>query len=53
MNEGYSRSKAVRMAEEWVAVPGTSEHIQNIVTILSPFRPVFILKSLLFAISIP
>ena len=26
VNEGYSRSKAVRMAEEWVAVPGTSEH---------------------------
>lgn len=26
VNEGYSRSKAVRVAEEWVAVPGTSEH---------------------------
>ncbi len=26
MNEGYFRSRAERMAEEWVAVPGTSEH---------------------------
>lgn len=26
MNEGYFRSRAERIAEEWVAVPGTSEH---------------------------
>ena len=25
-NEGYSRSRAERIAKEWVAVPGTSEH---------------------------
>ena len=26
VNEGHSRSKARELAEEWVAVPGTSEH---------------------------
>ncbi|MDE6686798.1 MAG: M15 family metallopeptidase [Lachnospiraceae bacterium] len=26
INEGYFRSRAERIAEEWVAVPGTSEH---------------------------
>lgn len=26
INEGHSRSKARELAEEWVAVPGTSEH---------------------------
>lgn len=26
MNEGYSRTRAERAAEEWVALPGTSEH---------------------------
>ena len=26
MNEGYSRSRAEKIAKEWVAVPGTSEH---------------------------
>lgn len=26
MNEGYFRSRAEKIAEEWVAVPGTSEH---------------------------
>lgn len=26
VNEGYSRSEARELAEEWVAVPGTSEH---------------------------
>ena len=25
-NEGYSRSRAERLAKEWVALPGTSEH---------------------------
>mgnify|MGYP002523240559 CR=1 FL=1 len=25
-NEGYSQSKAEKLAREWVAVPGTSEH---------------------------
>ena len=25
-NEGYSEKKAEKMAREWVAVPGTSEH---------------------------
>lgn len=25
-NEGYSRSEAQKLAEQWVAVPGTSEH---------------------------
>lgn len=25
-NEGYSRSEAKRLAEQWVAIPGTSEH---------------------------
>lgn len=26
INEGYSRARAVKTAEEWVALPGTSEH---------------------------
>lgn len=26
MNEGYSRARAERIAKEWVALPGTSEH---------------------------
>lgn len=30
MNEGYSRERAERIAKEWVAVPGTSEHQNGI-----------------------
>ncbi len=38
MNEGYFRSRAERMAEEWVAAPGTSEHQPGIAFDINAYK---------------